>query len=280
LGEAFRPANAAAIANHTNDDNRIRSYALNRLAVNLGWGIGPAVGGLLADYSTALLFWADGLTCIAASLLLWFLLTPSTIQSVRSPKREKIKTASAYRDKPFMRGMFYLFLITLAFFQLFSVVPAYFRTEVLLSKTVIGAILAMNGLLIAMFEMILVYKLENKRTSFVYIMIGAFLVGLSFLCFEVGKSLPVVIAAMIIVTFGEMFLFPFLNHFWVKRSSATNRGEYAAVYTMAFASASVLAPTMGTQLAADGGFTLLWVVDFVLCGLAALGFYFLKKELS
>jgi len=279
LGEAFRPANATAIANYTNDDNRIRSYALNRLAINLGWGIGPAVGGILADYSNALLFWADGLTCIAASLLLWFLLPPAITVAKGGKHKEKIRTASAYQDRIFMRGMFYLFLITLAFFQLFSVVPAYFRTEVSLSKTVIGAILAMNGLLIALFEMILVYKLENKRNSIVYIMIGAFLIGVSFLFFEVGKTLPVVVTAMVIVTFGEMFLFPFLNNFWVKRSSATNRGEYAAVYTMAFASASVLAPTMGTQLAAHGGFTLLWIVDFVLCSLAALGFYFLKKEL-
>jgi predicted MFS family arabinose efflux permease len=253
---------------------------LNRLAVNLGWGIGPAVGGLLADYSNQLLFWADGLTCIAASLLLWILVPPAIRKPKEDQPREKLQASSAYQDKAFMRGMFYLFLITLAFFQLFSVVPAYFRTELSLSKTVIGAILAMNGLLIALFEMILVYKLENKRNSIVYIMIGAFLVGLSFLFFEVGRSLAVVLIAMIIVTFGEMFLFPFLNNFWVKRSSATNRGEYAAVYTMAFASASVLAPTMGTQLAAHGGFTLLWVVDFILCSLAALGFYFLKKELS
>lgn len=278
LGEAFRPANATAIANCTTDDNRIRSYALNRLAVNLGWGIGPAVGGLLAEHSNALLFWADGLTCIAASLLLLFLLQPDVARPKETAK-EKIRLSSAYHDKIFMQGMFYLFLITLAFFQLFNVVPAYFRTEVSLSKTVIGALLAMNGLIIALFEMIIVYKLENRRSSIVYIAIGALLIGLSFLFFEVGRTLPVVVTAMVIVTVGEMFLFPFLNNFWVKRSSASNRGEYAAVYTMAFASASVLAPTLGTQLAAHGGFTLLWIVDFLLCSLAALGFYFLKKEL-
>src|SRR5215218_5721541 len=70
LGEAFRPANAAAIAAYSDETNRIRCYSLNRLAINLGWSIGPAVGGILASINYKLLFWADGCTCIVAGLLL------------------------------------------------------------------------------------------------------------------------------------------------------------------------------------------------------------------
>src|SRR5215213_9506141 len=71
LGEAFRPANSAAIAAYSNESNRTRCYSLNRLAINLGWAVGPAIGGLLASIEYALLFWVDGLTCIIASLLLY-----------------------------------------------------------------------------------------------------------------------------------------------------------------------------------------------------------------
>jgi predicted MFS family arabinose efflux permease len=62
LGEAFRPANAAAIAFYSNDSNRTRCYSLNRLAINLGWAIGPAIGGILASINYNLLFWTDGIT--------------------------------------------------------------------------------------------------------------------------------------------------------------------------------------------------------------------------
>jgi hypothetical protein len=77
-----------------------------------------------------------------------------------------------------------------------------------------------------------------------------------------------------------MFLFPFLNNFWVRRSTASNRGQYAALYTMSFALATVLAPTLATQAAVRLGFPVLWVIDFFLCTFAALGFYFLKKSLA
>ncbi|RYF81351.1 MAG: MFS transporter, partial [Chitinophagaceae bacterium] len=239
VGEAFRPANSVAVANASDDSNRIRSYALNRLAVNLGWSIGPAVGGVLASYNYGLLFWADGLTCIAASSIL-LLVKPTYSPKQKVAAAKKIKDASPYRDIPFLKGMFYLFLITLAFFQLFSVIPVYYKAELGMNEATIGGLLAMNGLLIAAIEMVLVYKLEKRNHTLIYLMTGAALIALSFLCLEWEKSVTVAVVSMIIVTFGEMFLFPFLNNFWVNRSGETNRGAYASVYMMAWATASVL----------------------------------------
>lgn len=281
LGEAFRPANAAAIAQYSNETNRIRCYALNRLAINLGWSIGPAVGGILASMNYNYLFWADGLTCMASSLLLFVGFSPKVQTKTRKHSHtESSSVVSAYRDKPFLVGMFYLFLVGLSFFQLFSVIPAYFKTELHLNEATIGWLLAMNGLLIAAIEMVLVYKLENRRNSLLYITAGAMLMGVSFLFLELGQSLTVAAVSMIIITFGEMFLFPFMNNFWVKRSTESNRGEYAALYTMSFAAATVLAPTLATQLAAWQGFSVLWLVNFLVCAVAAIGFYFLKKSFT
>lgn len=281
LGEAFRPANAAAIAAYSTDSNRIRCYALNRLAINLGWSIGPAVGGVLASVNYQYLFWTDGVTCMAASFLLFATLSPRKAKQNKTVSTSAESSGgSAYKDKPFLQGMFFLFLVALAFFQLFSVIPAYYKTVLQLNEATIGWILAMNGLLIAAIEMVLVYKLENRNHSLLYILTGAFLMGSSFLFLLVGQSATVAVLSMIIVTFGEMFLFPFMNNFWVARSTEGTRGQYAAVYTMSFAAATVLAPTLATQVADWLGFGVLWVIDFFLCTLAAIGFYFLKKSLA
>jgi MFS family permease len=87
-----------------------------------------------------------------------------------------------------------------------------------------------------------------------------------------------VLLQMIVVTLGEMLLFPFMNNFWVGRSNASNRGQYAAVYTMSFSAAIVLAPTLASQVVTRLGFPMLWVINFIVCCFAALGFFLLKKR--
>jgi predicted MFS family arabinose efflux permease len=42
LNESFRPANSAAIAQYSNEQNRTRCYSLNRLSINLGFALGSA----------------------------------------------------------------------------------------------------------------------------------------------------------------------------------------------------------------------------------------------
>jgi MFS family permease len=279
LGEAFRPANAAAIAAYSNDSNRTRCFSLNRLAVNLGWAIGPAVGGMLASIDYALLFWTDGLTCIAASFLLYFLFAGKVDgRFVKKEVTQHKEGTSAYKDHYYLKGLFFILLIALCFFQLFSIMPVFYKELVHLQEATIGLILSINGILIALIEMVLVYKLENRRHGLYYMVAGACLIGLSFLMLSVAPLLSVVLASMIMITFGEMLLFPFANNFWVERSREHNRGQYAALYTMTFALAQVLAPTMASQIALHWNFNGLFMIDLLLCAIAAVGFYFLRKQ--
>lgn len=281
LGEAFRPANAAAIAAYSDEANRTRSYSLNRLAVNLGWTIGPALGGLLASFSYKLLFWVDGLTCIAASFLLYVILGPHA-QKARTQKTIEVheEQNSAYKDRVFLLGMVFLLLIGICFFQLSSILPIYYKEKIHLSEAGIGGVLALNGLMIVLFEMVLVYKLEQRQSTTVYMIWGSLLIGLSFLVLTVAPLLALVLLAMLVITFGEMLLFPFTNNFWVSRTNGANRGQYAAIYTMTFSLSLVLAPLLSSRIAKYFNFTTLFVLDFLLCLVAALGFAWLRKQLA
>ncbi len=69
INEAFRPANSVAVAHYSKEENRTRSYSLNRLAINLGWAVGGGLGGLIASYNYELLFWVDGLTNLGGAVL-------------------------------------------------------------------------------------------------------------------------------------------------------------------------------------------------------------------
>src|SRR5436190_15064223 len=76
FNEAFRPANSTAIAFYSKEENRTRSYSLNRLAINMGWAVGSAIGGIIAKYNYELLFWVDGITNIGAAILMLAFVKP------------------------------------------------------------------------------------------------------------------------------------------------------------------------------------------------------------
>jgi predicted MFS family arabinose efflux permease len=278
IGESFRPANAAAIASYSSPENRTRCYSLNRLAINLGWSIGPAIGGVLAGISYRLLFWADGITAILASLLLFLFLHGKEKTPSREHKEMSPSAVPAYRDKAFMTAMFFLMLIGFCFFQMFSIIPVYYRDYVHMNEPTIGWVLGLNGLIIVFVEMILVYKLENRMGALVYMFAGALIMATSFLVLSFTPLLAVVLVGMLLITAGEMLLFPFTNNFWVSRTSAHNRGRYASIYTMTFAVAQVTVPLAAAAIARKAGFSVLFTCDFVLCLMAAFGFLWLGKR--
>jgi len=266
INEAFRPANSTAIAFYSKQDNRTRSYALNRLAINLGWAIGSGIGGVLANINFSLLFYVDGLTNIVAAILIWIFLKPVSFRSVDEKHFEMIRSLSPYRDKVYMLFILLTVFFASCFFQIFTNLSPYFFSELHFSKPLIGFLLATNGIVIAIVEMVLIYKLEGKRKSLDYIFFGILMIGIAFLMLNIPGMGPVLAFSMIImITFGEIFSMPFMNSFWISRTQPGNRGAYAAVYSMAWSAAQTLGPLGGAQLVGHFGFKWLWFSVGALC---------------
>src|SRR5687767_5933072 len=150
VNEAFRPANTTAIAFYSKESNRTRSYALNRLAINMGWALGSAIGGIIAKFNYELLFWVDGITNIAAALLMWLCIKPVDYKKQEHSHPGPAIAVSAYRDKVFMVFIVVTMLFACCFFQLFTNIPVYFKKELHLSEPYIGFLMAINGVIIAL----------------------------------------------------------------------------------------------------------------------------------
>ena len=277
VDEAFRPANSTAIAFYSSAENRTRSYALNRLAINIGWAVGSATGGVLAKINYELLFWVDGITNIAAAAVMLMFLKPVNQKLQKNRNRFTTPLTSAYRDRTFVLFILVTTVFASCFFQLFTNLPVYFKNNLHLSEPYIGFLMAINGVIIAIIEMVLVYKLEGKRKNYIYITAGVALVGLSFLFLNFpGPGFIIATIMIIAVTFGEILSMPFMNSYWIGRTQTTNRGQYAALYTMAWSAAQTLGPAGGAQIAQHLNFTFLWWIVGGLAILAALAFRRLK----
>lgn len=280
VNEAFRPANSSAIAFYSNASNRTRSYSLNRLSVNLGWAIGATIGGIAAAFNYELLFWIDGLTNIFAAGLLLVLLKPGSIGRILKGKTTPSGTSlSAYRDKTFMRYIIYVTLYGLCFFQLFSTVPKYFRDNLFLDERYIGLLMAINGIIIVAIEMVMVFTLEKHKRNMQYIILGTLLCALAYLSLLISANSHLVTFIMILlITFGEIMSMPFMNTYWVERSNETNRGQYAALYTMAWGIAQTAGPFIFANLAEAAGFPIMFVTLTLILCVTAFGFYRLHKR--
>ena len=279
INEAFRPANSVAIAHYSKEENRTRSYSLNRLAINLGWAAGGAVGGIIASFNYGLLFWVDGLTNITAAALLFIVLAPSRNEETQVRKKEATpREGSAYKDKRYLFFIIMVFLFASCFFQLFTTIPVFYKEKFHLTVFFIGMIMALNGFLIALIEMVTIFSLEGKRPLMNYISMGVLLISISYFLLElpVDSKAAVSILAIFALTFGEIFSMPFMNSYWIARTALNNRGQYAALYTVSWASAQAAGPFLGSLVAQQYGYNVLWIGIGVLCICIAAGFQVLK----
>lgn len=283
VNESFRPANATAIAHYSTSQNRTQSFSVVRLAINLGWGLGGALGGFLASINYHLLFWVDGLTNIAAAfLLIWLLPKVSLVQQRNLTKAKKglIKPAPAHADKTFLYFIGFKILFAICFFQLFTTIPLYFKEGLHVNEFWIGIVMAMNGVLIALFEMVIVFKLEGRLPYLRLMTYGTIIMAFSFFALNIPlfSGLFIAVLSTLMITLAEMTTMPFMNSWYISRSTEGNRGQYAALYIMAWSAAQVIGSTGGTQIAYAIGFNNLWWITGICCLLTAIGYNWLLSK--
>jgi predicted MFS family arabinose efflux permease len=159
--------------------------------------------------------------------------------------------------------------------------PVFFKTEWHFDERFIGAMMALNGIVIIAFEMVIIHKLEGKRHPLFFIILGTLITGTGFVLTNLLP--PGVTAAVIIVlliAFGEILALPFMNTFWISRTNSFNQGEYGALYSMAWATAQILSPSIGSFIIMSKGYNMLWWILAICCVAAAFGFSTIHRKLK
>ncbi|MCF2494586.1 MFS transporter [Dyadobacter chenhuakuii] len=279
--EAFKPANSTAVAAYSSPENLTRSYALNRLATNIGFGFGTSVGGILAAINYSLLFWVDGIVYAMAGVLILFLLPNAKL--VRSVSREDSNAKSGqspWKDMLFVRFMVIVMLYMICFVLLFRLVPVYWKEQMHIHEATIGILLGMNGLVIALFEMVLIQNLANRRPDSYYMIAGTLFSALAFSMLVVPVVTPIILAgaAVLFFTIGEMLALPYISTFVLARASEFNRGKYSAAYSVSQSVAQIIGPAAGAYIAAHWGYNVLWIALIFLSLVCAAGFKTLFQE--
>lgn len=283
VADTFRPAMFVSLKAYSKPGNQTRSLTLIRLAINLGFSFGPVLGGVIIsilDYSG--LFCVDGITCIAAILLMRVVLNPKKvkIEIVEEKIDSENKATSVFNDYPYIIFLMVVFIMGFIFLQLFITMPLYYKNAHNLTEVVIGMIMSINCFLIFLLEMPLIHYIEKKILNKMRIISWSLvLMALSYLVLNVSGWSGVLIVGMLFVTVGEMLAFPFTNNFAMNRTPKGKDGMYLAYYSMAFSYAHIFSAKTGMEVIDRFGFDANWYLMGGLGFVAVLLMFVLRKIL-
>jgi len=281
FSEAFRPANFTAVAHYAAAGTITRSYSLNRLAVNIGWSVGISLAGIIASINYKLLFIVEGGVSIIVGLLILSFL-PQVKGFIKKAKENAIQLqiTKPWKDVFYVKFILLTTLFITCAFLMFRVVPVFFKDQWHIDEFAIGIIIGINGAIIALFEMIMINKIEAKRSPMFFIIIGAIFFAFAYLMLSVPIIWHIFSAVLVIIIFtaGEMFSLPFINTIVISRSNEHNRGLYAAGYTLSWSVAQVVGPLFGFFVAKQLSYNWLWCILATILILCAWGFNILNKK--
>ncbi len=257
--EAFRPANLAMVGDLAGPQLRKQGFALNRLSVNLGMSIGPALGGFLALVSFRSLFWVDGATSLAAGVLL--LATPfRKTGGEPHPQAGHAPVASrlVFHDRRLLYFLFAILPILIVFFQHHAAMPLYMVEELHMSAAIFGLMFTINTLLIVLLEV----RINSATAHWSHrraLALGAFLIGTGFGALALARNVPAIIATVVIWTAGEMIFLPTASAFVSEIAPRARQGEYMGYYTMCFGLSYAVGPWLGSVVMQRYGSPTLWL---------------------
>ena len=258
-GEMYRPAAAALLTDLTPAGERIPAFALNRLAINLGFAAGPAVAGLLAERSFFLLFLGDALTSAAFGVIALTTL-PEGVRVRRGEERRGEAVRTMLRDRAFLFFLVSSVLGAFVYFQSQTTFPLHVRASGL-SDADYGLLISLNGLAIVLFELPLV-AITQRFPYRPVLTLGSLLVGLGFALNAVANDLPELALTVLIWTLGEIIYAPVASAYVADIAPEHLRGRYQGAWGLTWGLAYVFAPALGAAIFA-------WSSDalWLICGL-------------
>ena len=300
-GRAFEPPSGAMVADIATGAARAEYYAILRIGGNLGWAIGPAIGGFLAALSYPTLFLIAAGVLLASGLFMAIkveetrphrvarslevqeatTLLPSSTGTAPLGRFGLEELGHALRDATFVRYCLTSLVLFTVMAQLISTLSVYAVEWDGISKLELGALYALNGLMVVFLQFPMVRFLAPYRMT-TALVAGSILYGLGYAMMGFGHGVTLLFVAMFVVTLGEIVTTPASMNLVANFSTVELRGRYMGVYGLFNSFGWSIGPLLGGILLdfAARRPMLLWTPIGCLALLAAVGYAQLRRRLD
>ncbi len=279
FGAVFRPAANAMVSDILPPDKRLEGYAITRSAGNLGWAVGPAIGGYMASYSYGFLFVIAAVVTIISGVV--FALFLKTSNSVQNTDKFTFRDILDIKDDPnLLYHSMLIFILYLVVAQLIATFSIYAVEIVGLSENQLGLIYTVNGLLVATLQIPITKLLQHKSFTF-QLSLGAFIYAVGYSFIGLFSTFEYLMISIIIVTFGEMFMSPPSLALTSKMAPKGRMGRYMGIFGFFVASGWSFGPMYGGFILehfADKPL-IAWMLISSLAVIAGVGYIIFAKRL-
>lgn len=223
VGFAFAPAARSWIADRSSPDERLHAYGWLRVALNLGWALGPALGGRLAGWSYPGMFAATALVCGLCALL-----TRALGGEEPRPQAAPFHPAdlfTAARDERFLSFSLFALLIGMVMAQLVVPLSVHAVTYGGLTDQQVGLLFSVNGLMVVATQNLVTRLIARGRLSMA-LAAGCLLYAAGYASVGFSYGLPALAASMALVSLGEVTVSPSLQALMANLAPEDLKGRY------------------------------------------------------
>jgi len=253
LRGCFEPVAYALVADVVPDDQRVAAFGIQRMGTNVGWAVGPALGGLLAQVVPyGAVFFLATIGMIIAGFVTMRVADPVHVAKTPGAARgERGDLIGALREGFADRVMAMLllgtFLCALLETQMFSTFSIYMTQQLHLTEADVGLLYALNGLAVLVLQ---VPALGLIRRLGIGVMLpwSSFLDALGFALIGLASGLGGGAVSILVLTCAEVLFDPAQQAAIAEVADPARRGRAFGVVGFASMFGIALAPLLGGRL--------------------------------
>jgi len=268
----------AMLADMIPSEKRTEAYAINRIANNAAFGIGPAVGGFLASRSYNLAFYGAATGFVIYSLLLFFLaretldktLSVAKTNSLADPTQSAEGYARVIRDKGYMAFVSLMAVGLIAPTMMWILMPVYAKTNFNIPEAMYGWVPTTNAIM-CVFIQFSVTQITRRYRTLPVMATGMIIYALGVGSVALMTGFWGFWLSMVVLTFGELTIVPTASKYVADTAPADLRGRYMSVYWIGWGLARTLAPLIGGFLNDNIAPQAIWIGGLLIGLISALG---------
>ena len=284
FSEVGGPAHAAMIADILPKEQRQEGFGILRIVGNMAWLVGPTVGGFVARTSFFALFVVDAaISCVVALLFYRFMAETRPAPHEKHVDEGLIETFRNYRlvlaDKAFVGFLAAAVLMGMVYIQMYNSLSVYLRDNHGIDPQGYGFLLTASAITVICFQF-WTMRVIKKRPQFVMMALGTVFYLIGFGMFGLVSAYWAFVAAVVIITAGEMIVMPTSQSLAAGFAKTDMRGRYMAVFALSISVPAAIGPLAAGIVLDNYRPNLLWYLSALFCAVAASGFYMLHLKLG